>query len=78
MPVSACQLAADKNAFGWVAAVAPWFRLRLPSCGPGFKSQVHLLRFLKNAFGIFFHKKKFKIGGFLYNLRLVERNLAIT
>ena len=20
----------------WVAAIAPWFRLRLPSCGPGF------------------------------------------
>ena len=28
-----------------VAAIAPWFRLRLPSCGPGFKSQAHHLRF---------------------------------
>ena len=22
-----------------MAAIDPWFRLRLPSCGPGFKSQ---------------------------------------
>ena len=29
-----------------VAALAPWFRLRLPSCGPGFKSQaLHLCFF---------------------------------
>ena len=21
----------------WVAVIAPWFRLRLPSCGPGFE-----------------------------------------
>ena len=26
---------------GCVAAIAPWFRLRLPSCGPGFESQAH-------------------------------------
>ena len=24
-----------------VAAIAPWFRLRLPSCGPRFESQAH-------------------------------------
>ena len=24
-----------------VAAIAPWFRLHLPSCGPGFESQAH-------------------------------------
>ena len=24
-----------------VAAIAPWFHLRLPSCGPGFESQAH-------------------------------------
>ena len=29
------------------AAIAPWFRLRLPSCGPGFESQVHHLRFFQ-------------------------------
>ena len=23
------------------AAIAPWFRLRLPSCGRGFESQAH-------------------------------------
>ena len=28
-----------------VAAIAPWFRLRLPSCGPGFESQAHHLCF---------------------------------
>ena len=30
-----------------VAAIAPWFRLRLPSCGPGFKSQALHLRFFQ-------------------------------
>ena len=24
-----------------MAAIAPWFCLRLPSCGPGFESQAH-------------------------------------
>ena len=24
-----------------VAAIAPWFHLRLPSCSPGFESQAH-------------------------------------
>ena len=32
---------------GLVAAIAPWFRLRLPSCGPGFESQAHHLRFFQ-------------------------------
>ena len=31
----------------WVAAIAPWFRLRLPSCGPGFESQAHHLCFFQ-------------------------------
>jgi len=32
--------------FDRVAAIAPWFRLRLPSCGPGFDSQaLHLCFF---------------------------------
>ena len=30
-----------------VAAIAPWFRLRLPSCGPGFESQAHYLCFFQ-------------------------------
>ena len=30
-----------------VAAIAPWFCLRLPSCGPGFESQVHHLCFFQ-------------------------------
>ena len=31
----------------WGAAIAPWYRLRLPSCGPGFESQAHHLRFFQ-------------------------------
>ena len=31
----------------WVAAIAPWFHLHLPSCGPGFESQAHHLRFFQ-------------------------------
>ena len=34
-----------KNHFSWAAAIAPWFRLRLPSCGPGFESQAQHLCF---------------------------------
>ena len=30
-----------------VVAIAPWFRLRLPSCGPGFESQAHQLCFFQ-------------------------------
>ena len=30
-----------------VAAIAPWFHLRLPSCGPWFKSQAHHLCFFQ-------------------------------
>ena len=31
----------------WVSAIAPWFRLRLPSCGPWFESQaLHLCFFI--------------------------------
>ena len=29
------------------AAIAPWFRLGLPSCGPGFESQAHHLCFFQ-------------------------------
>ena len=29
------------------AAIAPWFHLRLPYCGPGFESQAHHLRFFQ-------------------------------
>ena len=29
------------------AAIAPWFCLRLPSCGPGFESQAHHLCFIQ-------------------------------
>ena len=31
----------------WGAAIAPWFRLGLPSCGPGFESQAHHLCFFQ-------------------------------
>ena len=30
-----------------MAAIAPWFRLCLPSCGPGFESQAHHLCFFQ-------------------------------
>ena len=30
-----------------MAAIALWFCLRLPYCGPGFKSQAHHLRFFQ-------------------------------
>ena len=30
-----------------MAAIAPWFRLRLPFCGPGFDSQALHLRFFQ-------------------------------
>ena len=33
-----------------VATVAQWINLRLPFCGPGFKSQAHYLRFLQSIF----------------------------
>ena len=32
---------------GWVATIAPWFRLHLPSCGPKFESQAHHLCFFQ-------------------------------
>ena len=32
---------------GCATAIALWFRLRLPSCGPGFESQAHRLSFLQ-------------------------------
>ena len=34
------------NFFFWEVA-APWFRLHLPSCGPGFESQALHLRFFQ-------------------------------
>ena len=31
----------------WTAAIAPWLRLRLPSCGPRFESRAHHLCFFQ-------------------------------
>ena len=39
------QLLVVKETVGWVAAIAPWFRLRLPACSPWFESQAHHLCF---------------------------------
>ena len=36
-----------KKTYHRVAAIAPWFHLRLPSYGPGFESQVHHLCFFQ-------------------------------
>ena len=33
--------------FSQVAAIAPWFHLGIPSCGPGFESQAHHLCFFE-------------------------------
>ena len=38
-----------------VAAIAPWFRLRPPSCGPGLESQALHLRFKKTNRYNYFH-----------------------
>ena len=40
-----------------VAAIAPWFRLRLPSCGPGFESQAHHLCFFSICIEIVMRKE---------------------
>ena len=37
----------DLNNVTRVAAIAPWFCLHLPSCGPGFESQAHHLCFFQ-------------------------------
>ena len=42
-----CHFTLLKNGLIGVATIAPWFRLRLPSCGPGFESQAHHLRFFQ-------------------------------
>ena len=55
----------------WVAAIAPWFCLRLPSCGPGFESQAHHLCFFNlyywncNEKIMKINKKEAGIGPFL-------------
>ena len=41
-----------------VAAIAPWFRLRLPSCGPGFKSQAYHLCFFSICIEIVTRKEQ--------------------
>ena len=43
------------------AAVAQWIRLCLPSCSPGFESQVHHLNFYKYKFKLC-HVEKTKIN----------------
>ena len=35
----------SEDIFGWAAAIAQWYHLRLPSCGRWFESQEHHLRF---------------------------------
>ena len=41
-----------------VAAIAQWFRLRLPFCGPGFESQAHHLRFFSIFIEIVMRKEQ--------------------
>ena len=39
MPFALMQTVIEVRSFFWAAAIAPWYCLRLPSCGDGFKSQ---------------------------------------
>ena len=53
-----------------MAAIAPWFRLRLSSCGPGFESQAHHLCFFQFVLKLYWEKNENKqkeagIGPFL-------------
>ena len=43
-----------------MAAIAPWFCLRLPSCGPGFESQAHHLSFFQFVLKLLQEKNKNK------------------
>ena len=43
-----------------MAAIAPWFCLRLPSCGPGFESQAHHLSFFQFVLKLLREKNKNK------------------
>ena len=59
-----------------VAAIAPWFRLRLPSCGLGFESQAHHLCFFNlywncNKKRTKINKKRPGLAHFLKDLRIV-------
>ena len=47
MIVLTCSLGILHDTTTPAAAIAPWFRLHLPSCGPGFESQAHHLRFFQ-------------------------------
>ena len=43
-----------------MAAIAPWFRLRLPSCDPRFKSQAHHLHFFQFVLKLYREKNENK------------------
>ena len=45
--VSALREGTYKPLIDWVAAIAPWFHQRLPTCGPRFESQLHHLHFFQ-------------------------------
>ena len=43
-----CEIISEQIRIRWAAAaMAPWFRLRLPSCGPGIKSKHSIYAFIK-------------------------------
>ena len=55
-----------------MAAIAPWFCLPLPSCGPGFESQADHLRFFQFVLLKLHQENKQKeagIGQFFKNLQ---------
>ena len=63
---------------GGVAAIAPWFRLRLPSRGPGFESQAHHLRFFQYVLLKLYQEnnenKQKKRLGLAHFLQLLDKN----
>ena len=61
-----------------VAAIAPWFHLRLPSRGPGFESQAHHLRFFQYVLLKLYQEnnenKQKKRLGLAHFLQLLDKN----
>ena len=60
-----------------VAAIAPWFRLCLPSYGPGIKSQAHHLHFFQLVLLKLYRENNEMIGPLLKKCQILfQYNLA--
>ena len=66
-----------------MAAIALWFRLRLPSCGPGFESQALHLRFFQFVLLKLYREnnenkqKEAGIGPFKKSKRYIKENFLM-